>query len=63
MGDIAVLPLLKGTDGVSPKGIIVVDLVQWIFIPDLQLLRIFAIRTQRPRDNLGGYHQQSKHLR
>ena len=63
VGDVVVLPLLKGMNGVRPKGIIIMDLVQRIFIPGLESLWIFAVRTQRLRDNLGGYNQQSKHLR
>ena len=62
-GDVTVLPLLEGADGVRPKGIIVVDLIQRIIIPGLKLLWILTVRTQRPRNNLGGYNQQSKHLR
>ena len=62
-GKVTVLPFFEGTDGIRPEGIIVMDLVQRIFVPGPQSLRVFAIRTQRPGDNLGGYHQQSKHLR
>ena len=35
-------------------------ITQRIFVPGSQLLWIFAVRTQRLRDNLGGYDQQSK---
>ena len=55
MGDVAVLPLFKRTDGARPEGIIIVGLIQWIFVPGFQTLRIFTVQMQRPRNDLGGY--------
>ena len=55
VGDIAVLPFFEGMDGVHPKGIIIMDLIQWVFIPGLESLWILAVRTQCPRNDLGGY--------
>ena len=60
LGDIAVLPFLECTDGIRPEGIIVMDLVKWIFVPGLQSLWILAIWTQRLGNDLGEHSQQSK---
>ena len=51
-GNITVLPFIKSTDHIGPEGVIIVDLIEWIFIPHLELVNHDHIWTQSPADDL-----------